>query len=124
MRDPILVDLRADFGRVDRETVFPQILPDFFQGQPVALYGRYDPEARDTFALRLAGKAGAERKEVIFRTGFDEAEAGTRDIARGWAFQKAYHIIGRISREGESPELLGELKQLRAEYGVRTSYDE
>jgi hypothetical protein len=124
LRDPILVDLHADFGRVDRATVFPQAMPDFFQGQPVALYGRYNPDSQDTFALRLAGQAGAEKKEVIFRMGFNEAEAGTRDIARGWAFQKAYHLIGRISREGELPELLGELKQLRTEFGVRTSYDE
>lgn len=124
LRDPILVDLQADIGRVDMGNVFPQSMPDFFQGQAVALYGRYNPDEDETFALRLAGKAGAEKKEVIFRTGFDEAEEGTRDIARGWAFQKAYHIIGRISREGETPELLNELKQLRAEYGVRTSYDE
>ena len=124
LRDPILVNLSADIGRVDMGKVFPQSMPDFFQGQAVALYGRYNPEEDETFALRLAGKAGAEKKEVIFSTGFDEAEEGTRDIARGWAFQKAYHIIGRISREGETPELLNELKQLRAEYGVRTSYDE
>lgn len=124
LRDPILVDLRADFGRVDRSTVFPQSMPDFFQGQPVALYGRYDPQQEETFALRLAGKAGTEKKEVIFRTGFKEAMEGTRDIARNWAFQKAYDIIGRISREGESPALLDELKRLRTEYGVRTSYDQ
>ena len=124
LRDPILVDLSADFGRIDSGKVFPQAMPDFFQGQAVALYGRFNPESSETFALRLAGKAGSEKKEIIFRTNFDEAEEGTRDIARNWAFQKAYHIIGRISREGESPELLGELKQLRTDYGVRTSYDD
>jgi hypothetical protein len=124
LRDPILVDLRADLGRIDPGKVFPQAMPDFFQGQAVTLYGRYNPESGETFALRLAGKAGAEKKEIIFRTDFDDAEEGTRDIARGWAFQKAYHIIGRISREGETPELLNELKQLRSEYGVRTSYDD
>ena len=72
----------------------------------------------------LAGQAGEERKEVIFRTDFDAAASGGRDIAQGWAFQKAYDIIGRISREGEQPEYMSELKRLRAEYGVRTSYDD
>lgn len=124
LRDPILVNLHTDFGRVDRATVFPQSMPDFFQGQPVALYGRFDPMALDTFTLRLSGKAGADKKEVIFKTGFDKATEGTRDIARSWAFQKAYDIIGRISREGETPALVQELKQLRADYGVRTSYDQ
>lgn len=99
-------------------------MPDFFQGQAVTLYGRYRPAEEEEFTLWLAGKAGQEKKEVIFRTGFDEANEGSRDIARGWAFQKAYYIIGRISREGETPELRNELKKLRLEYGVRTSYDE
>lgn len=124
LRDPILVDLRTDMGRIDESQVFPRSMPDFFQGRAVTMYGRYRPDAEKEFSLWLAGKAGNKKKEVIFRTGFDEAREGTREIAQGWAFQKAYYIIGRISREGETPELLSELKQLRAEYGVRTSYDE
>ncbi len=124
LRDPILVDLQADFGRIDEATVFPQALPDFFGGQAVTLYGRYRPGEDQAFALWLAGKAGDEKKEVIFRTDFAEAREGSREIARGWAFQKAYDIIGRISKEGEKPEYLNALKELRMSYGVQTSYDE
>ncbi len=124
LRDPILVDLQADFGRIDESTVFPQTLPDFFGGQAVTLFGRYRPGEDSAFALWLAGKAGKEKKEVIFRTDFSAAQQGDRDIARGWAFQKAYDIIGRISQEGEKPEYRNELKRLRAEYGIKTSYDE
>lgn len=124
LRDPILVELQADFGRIDESTVFPQTLPDFFGGQAVTLYGRYRPGEDQAFALWLAGKAGAEKKEVIFRTDFEEAQEGTRDIARGWAFQKAYDIIGRISKEGEKAEYLEALRELRVSYGVQTSYDE
>ncbi len=124
LRDPILVDLQADFGRLDESTIYPQGLPDFFGGQAVTLYGRYTPGKDGSFAIRLGGDAGDEKKEVIFRTDFSDAKAGDRDIARGWAFQKAYDIIGRISKEGEKPEYLNELKRLRVEYGVQTSYDE
>lgn len=124
LRDPILVDLKKDFGRIDETQIFPRTMPDFFQGQAVTLFGRYRPDLDDEFTLWLAGKAGNRKKEVIFRTGFDDALEGTQEVARGWAFQKAYYIIGRISREGETPELLGELRNLRAAYGVRTSYDE
>ena len=45
-------------------------------------------------------------------------------MARGWAFQKAYHIIGEISRQGELPELLAELKRLSDTYAIRTIYDD
>lgn len=124
LRDPILIDLQADFGRVDASAIYPQSLPDFFSGQAVTLYGRYRPGEDKAFSIWLAGQAGDKRKEVVFRTDFDEAREGDRDIARGWAFQKAYDIIGRISREGEKAEYLSELRQLRIEYGVQTSYDE
>lgn len=124
LRDPILVGLEADFGRIDESKVFPRSMPDFFQGQAVTLYGRYRPDEEEEFTLWLAGQAGEQKKEVIFRTAFEEAGEGGQEIARGWAFQKAYYIIGRISREGETPELLDALRKLRSEYGVRTSYDD
>jgi len=124
LRDPILVDLQTNFGRIDKSTVFPQALPDFFSGQAVTLYGRFRPGEDEAFSLWLAGDAGEARKEVIFRTDFNEARQGDRDIARGWAFQKAYDIIGRIIKEGERPEYLSALRQLRLEYGVQTSYDD
>lgn len=124
LRDPILVGLQADFGRIDEDSVYPRAMPDFFQGQAVTLYGRYNPESDAEFTLWLAGKAGGQKKEVVFRTEFEDSSEGTREIARGWAFQKAYYIIGRISREGETPALLGELKTLRTDYGVHTSYDD
>ena len=124
LENPILVNLSADFGRIDEQTVYPQELPDFFGGQAVTLYGRYEAGEDKAFSVFLSGDAGSAKKEVIFRTDMESANAGTRAIADGWAFQKAYDIIGRISRDGELPEYLDELKRLRVEYGVKTSYDE
>ena len=124
IREPLLVDLAADFGRMDKKNVFPSDIPDFYRGRSVVLYGRYDPKADSEFVMRLSGRAMDKRKEVVFRADLGAARSGERDIARDWAFAKCYHLIGEISRLGEQPELLAELRELSRAYGFKTSYDE
>jgi hypothetical protein len=124
LRDPILINCEAKFASLDESSVFPRRLPDFYGGRAVTLYGRYDPAAHDSFAVQLTGLAGEGAKEVIFRAAFADAQQGDASVAKGWAFEKAYHLIGEISRLGETPELLAELRALSATYGIRTSYDD
>ncbi|MCC6486847.1 MAG: VWA domain-containing protein [Candidatus Hydrogenedentes bacterium] len=124
LNDPILVDCAADFGRVNEENVFPKQLPDFYKGQAVTVYGRFDPINDKKIALRLTGRAGAKEKEVVFQADLAEAARGDRDIARNWAFRKIYYLIGEMTRVGETPELLTELRALAKEHNIRTSYDE
>jgi Mg-chelatase subunit ChlD len=125
LSDPLLVDLNADYGRgVAQEDVFPQVLPDFYRDRAVTIYGRFDSAEDKDFVMRLTGLAADKDKELIFKAKLSEAETGDESIAKNWAFQKAHHIIGDISRQGEKPELLAQLRELREKYGVRTSYDE
>lgn len=124
LEDPLLTDLQADYGRIGQDTVFPRIIPDFYRGQAVTIYGRFDPAKDREFVMRLSGQAGERKKEVIFRADFADAKSGDDTIARRWAFQKAYQIIGDITKSGETPELIGQLRQLGQQYGIRTSYDE
>lgn len=120
--DPILVDLRGDYGKIDKSTVFPKEIPDFYLGREVTVYGRYTPGADKEFVMRLEGLAGPRRKELVFKADFEQARSGDASIARNWAFEKAYFLIGEICRVGEQPPLLDELQRISREYGVRTSY--
>lgn len=124
LNDPLLADLRADFGGIMEEESFPRAVPDFFKDKPVVLYGRYTPGEKESFALRITGKAGDKEKEMIFRARFADAAAGGREIAQGWAFEKAYYLIGEMSRRGESAETIGEIRALSKQYAIRTIYDE
>ena len=99
-------------------------MPDFYKGQVVTVYGRFKADEDNKFVMRLSGQAGSNDKEIIFRADLAEASGGDAEIAKSWAFQKAYHLIGRMTEEGETPELLGEVRELSRTYGIRTSYDE
>jgi hypothetical protein len=74
--------------------------------------------------MRLTGAAESRRKEVIFKADLRKAASGNDQIARNWAFQKIYYLIGEICRVGEKPELLNEVQQLSKKYNIRTSYSE
>lgn len=124
IREPLLVDLQADYGRIDKSSVYPSSIPDFYRGRSVTVCGRFDPARDREFVMRLAGRAGDKKKEVIFRADLSVAQSGDREIARDWAFAKCYHLIGEISRQGEQAELIGQLRELSRTYGFKTSYDE
>ena len=123
LSDPILVDCTADYGRIDDGNVYPKQVPDFYRGQVVTVYGRFDPKRDREFAMRLSGVAGDRKKEVVFKADLTKAAKGGEDIARNWAFRKIYHLIGEATRMGETPELIGQIRALAQQYGIRTSYD-
>ncbi len=122
LQDALLVDLHADYGTVDESSVFPQALPDFYRGRVVTVFGKFRPGTDTDIALRLQGRAGEEKKEILVKTGLASAEKGARDIAEAWAFQKTYHLIGEITKAGETPEIMDEIRRLSNEFGVETSY--
>lgn len=124
LNEPILVDCAADYGRIDDSGVFPKQIPDFYRGQVVTVYGRFDPKRDREFAMRLTGLAGDRKKEVVFKADLTKAAKGEDDIAKNWAFRKIYHLIGEVTRAGETPELLGQIRALARQYGIRTSYDQ
>ncbi|MFM1921945.1 MAG: hypothetical protein RLZZ303_3579 [Candidatus Hydrogenedentota bacterium] len=123
LKDPLLVDCRADFSQVNPEGIYPKNLADLYAARPIVLYGRFEPAQTERFVIRITGRAGTTPKEVVFEAAFKDAVSSDASVANGWAFEKAYHIIGEISRQGETPELLAELRGLSAQYGIKTSYD-
>lgn len=124
IRDPLMVNLRANYGNIMEDEVFPKAIPDFYKGRAVTVYGRFDPKRASEFTMRLTGKSGTDKKELIFRKNLKKAETGDDAIARNWAKNKIYYLIGEMCRVGETPELLEQVRALSRQYGIRTSYDE
>jgi hypothetical protein len=124
LNDPLLMDLRADYGSVDEDNVFPRELPDFFRGRAVTVYGRFTPDKDGEFTMRLVGRAGSKKKELVFKSDLKKARSGDEEIARNWAFRKVYHLIGEMVRVGETPELVSQLQELSRRYNIRTVYNE
>jgi Ca-activated chloride channel family protein len=120
---PVLVDCSAEFGRLDESSIVPRQLPDVFADQPVEVYGRFDPVQDNLFAMRLEGEAGGEKHDIVFTKELAQAPRGGNAIARQWAFNTIYALIGEMTRQGETPELRAQVRALSERYDIETPFD-
>jgi VWA domain-containing protein len=124
MRDPMLLNIRYRIGGcVEDKEVYPKYLPDFYQGKEFILYGKYEDDG--TFFMQFLGETNGSTKELVFKRSFEkDAEQGSAEIAKEWAFRKIYDLISRDTMgEGNHDERMREVKVLSEKYGIKTPYD-
>lgn len=120
IRDPLFLNLRYRLNGLNETEVFPKSLPDFYRGAEFVLYGAYTDE--DQFAMQLLGDVKGQTKELIFARALKDAEKGGPEIMQGYAFNKVYYLINRLTEEGSNQALLNEIHSLSRRYGITTPY--
>lgn len=121
LEDPVLMRLQADMPNVDVTEVYPKALPDLYSGGTLSLYGRLGEQ--DRIALRIAGEAFDDTKELAVLLPISSESAGGQEIARNWAYQKMLWLIGQTVLVGETPVLIEEIHRLGATYDIETGYE-
>ena len=120
LRYPILTDIRlSTVGLADNE-VYPRRVPDIHQGQRLEVFGRFDQTG--VFTMRLAGRNRQAPMDFTFTRDLARAQKGDQTIARRWGFWKLHHLYSRILVEGETDELLEQIKALKKTYELKTLY--
>ncbi|VAW11586.1 hypothetical protein MNBD_BACTEROID05-149, partial [hydrothermal vent metagenome] len=51
-----------------------------------------------------------------------QATPGDFQIARDWAFNKIYHLIGKLQNKGDNSIILKEINELSEKFGIKTPY--
>ncbi len=120
IKDPIFINLRYRMNGLDEKEVFPHWLPDFYQGAEFTLFGKYKNE--NDFSMQLLGDVDGKTKELIFSNALATSKKGGEDIMKGYAFNKIYYLISRVTVEGAKPELMKEISELSRRYGITTPY--
>ncbi len=118
---PVLTDVDVAFSNLDVFDVFPRELPDLFAGQQLVVTGRYRDTANS--AVMLSGQFSGESVSYTFedRFGGDEADE-TEFISALWATRKVGYLLDQIRLNGETAELVNEVRNLGVEYGLVTPY--
>ena len=122
INDPILINLRYRFSGIATDEIYPKTLPDLYRGAAFTVFGRYDAE--NEFSMQLSGDTDKERIESIFSDAFANARQGSREIARQWALNKVYYMIGKLTEKKGDPELIKQIQELCAKFGIKTPYSE
>jgi len=120
IKDPLLLSLRYYANGLDNQNIFPKILPDFFRNTEFTFYGKYT-EPTD-FSLQLLGDLNGNVNEFFIKGSLKKAAQGDEEIARGWAFNKIYHLIGLLNSGEDNKKLVGEIKFLSDKFKIKTPY--
>jgi Ca-activated chloride channel family protein len=91
VRNPLLTDIRIDWGNLPVTDLYPAPVPDLFASKPVAISGRFSAEAHGT--LRLTGQLGGRPFSREIRVDLPQAETRYPVLAQLWARAKVDHLI-------------------------------
>jgi Ca-activated chloride channel family protein len=117
---PVLTDVEIAFEGLEVSDMYPQRLPDMFQGSSLMLTGRYRATA-PVASVRVRGWAGHERREYVYE--FDLERASDHSfVPRLWATRRLGELLDRIRVAGESETLVEEIRELGLSYGLVTPY--
>ncbi|MHC4873243.1 MAG: VWA domain-containing protein [Planctomycetota bacterium] len=117
---PVLTDLSLDFGRAKVDDIFPRKLGDLYAGSQIIAAGKFDPALKH-LAVSLEGRFGKVDKS--YTTEFDLSKAReVENVAAIWAMRKVGFMLEQIRLNGESTELVAEVKRLGTKYGIVTPY--
>lgn len=117
---PVLTDLEIEFDGLETHDLYPQALPDLFQGSSLLLTGRYQA-SEQIITVTVRGRASGQVREYIYT--FDLSQAGSHDfVPRLWATRRVGALLDRVRVEGESEALVADIRELGLSYGLVTPY--
>jgi uncharacterized protein YegL len=120
IRNPILTDIRYNISGLKNPQMYPKMLPDIFKNTEFTLYGRFSEEKE--FLLRILGNAQGKTNELIIESSLKKATQGGREIARNWAFNKIYYLIGLLRNNSENKTIIEEINYLCNKFDIQTPY--
>ncbi len=126
---PVLTDLELDFDGIPVYDLYPEPLPDLFEGSQIILVGRY--REGGTADVELNGLVNGERQTFVFpeqrftssSSGLELSAGGPQSaIPRLWATRKIGHLLNQIRLSGPNQEIIDQVVRLSIRYGIVTPY--
>ncbi|MCX5660660.1 MAG: VIT domain-containing protein [Planctomycetota bacterium] len=117
---PVLAKVKLSVSNVRVSRMYPNPLPDLFQGDQLILLGRYDGTGHA--AIKLEGDVNGKAKTFTTEIAFPERANQHEFIPRLWAVRRVGHLLEEIRHHGENAELRGEATELARRYGIVTPY--
>ncbi|MDP7397793.1 MAG: VWA domain-containing protein [Lentisphaeria bacterium] len=117
----LVSDLHCQITGKLLEDIYPRELPHLFRDDPLTVYGRF-PKGADEIGIQIIGyDINGEREELIVRQLLSEAGPADSTLARQWAGQKIYYLVGERTIRN-SPEIQAEIDALASRYGLAVPY--
>ena len=122
---PIMTNLRLDFGEIMTTDIYPDPLPDLFQGSQIAVVGRYADGGSSDLTLHgiINGlPASKTYKNQVFAGRNHGIDDSLSSIPSLWATRKIGYLLQQIRLHGPNDEVIEEIVQLSIRHGIVTPY--
>jgi Ca-activated chloride channel family protein len=120
IRHPVLTEVVLDDSPVRFEDVYPVRLPDVFAGEELVIFGRYRGQGEGR--VRLEGRRRGGPVGFGVQAEFPRNTDANDYIPRLWASRKLGHLTRQIWTEGETGDLVEEIRRLALQYGLPSPY--
>jgi len=115
---PVVTDVRVRAEGVRLTKLHPSLPADIFAGQDLVLFARYTGAGDGRIIVE--GRTASGPVTWTERVRFPDRERRNSFVARLWAAQRAGWLSAERRRNGASPELDDELRELGTRYGIPT----
>ena len=121
IREPVLADVKLTFPDGIKVTkMYPQQMPDLFQGDQLVICGRYSGEGSGDCVIE--GNAGGDRQSFKIPVAFPKTSDAQPFVPRLWASRRVAYLLDEIRLHGENAELKTEATDLARQFGIVTPY--
>ncbi|MGE0886936.1 MAG: VIT domain-containing protein [Blastocatellales bacterium] len=124
VRNPLLTDIRIDWGGLPVADVYPQRLPDLFSAKPLVLTGRYTYGTRGV--VRLTGKIGGQNFAREIPVVFPDSQPEHDVLATLWARTRIDDLMKQdysgIQNGNPKEDVKEAITQLGLEYRLMTQF--
>ncbi len=121
---PLMTDVKIDFGGLQVKDTFPRQIKDIYQGEQVAVFGRYTGHGEKT--IKITGTVNGSRQTFTYALAFPEYSEDDKNafVPRLWAGKKVDFLLSEIRKSPSAPpkELVEEVTYLAKRYGIITPY--
>ncbi len=124
---PVLTQLELDFGEIRVTDLYPNPLPDLFEGTQIVIAGRYNQGGSSDITLNglIHNQTAAFKfQEQFFETDSHASQQNSLNefIPRLWATRKIGYLLKEIRLNGPHQETIDQIVQLSIRYGIVTPY--
>ena len=98
----------------NKKDLFPQKLPHLYQNKTLSLFGTFRLNEEESI-IQILGNCTEGQKQLIYKINYAKAPRASRELAKEWADQKIFHLIGEFT-DNPSLETLTEIRQLKQKF--------
>ena len=121
-RSEILVsNLNYRYMGQNKEDLFPKSLPHLYKNKTLSIFGTFNLSEKENM-IQLLGTSSAGSRQLIYKLIYEDANRAGRDLAKSWAAQKIFHLIGKLT-DKKDPGVVSEIRSLQQKFEVYVPYE-